>query len=217
MGTIVEIRAAEGGEHARRLVIEQLSIYVRFAARHGLELTVLENRPGIVVVRVSGDGAELLLRDEAGGHRWQEVSGNRVHTSTITVAVLDEPSETQFVLRPEQLEIRTCRGSGAGGQHRNVTDSAVQVTHRPTGLMVRCETERSQLQNRVSAIALLRARLWEAERERNRAARAADRKRQVGVGARGDKRRTIAVQRDEVVDHVTGRRWRLREYMRGEW
>lgn len=217
MGTIVEIRAAEGGEHAKRLVLDQVAIYAKRAARHGLELVVLEERPGIVVLRVNGEGASFVFSGESGGHRWQQVSRDRVHTSTITVACLDEPSETQFVLRPEHLDIRTCRGSGAGGQHRNVTDTAVQVTHKPTGLMVRCETERSQLQNRVSAIALLRARLWEAEREKNRAARAGDRKRQIGTGQRGDKVRTIAVQRDEVVDHVTGRRWRLRDYLNGSW
>lgn len=169
--------------------------------RGGLfDFTILEDRPGIIVARVTGDGAAWVFRDEAGNHRWQRASPTdkhgRVHTSSITVAVLDEPPETQFVLRSEDLEIGTCRGSGAGGQHRNVTDSAVQVTHRPSGLMVRCETERSQLQNRVSAIALLRARLWEAERERNQTARAADRKNQIGVGSRGAKRRTIAVQRD---------------------
>lgn len=196
---------------------DQLQLYAKRCAHHGLELTVLEERPGIVVLRVTGEGAGFLFATEAGGHRVQEVSKDRVHTSTITVACLDEPPETQFVLKPEHLDIRTCRGSGAGGQHRNVTDTAVQVTHKPSGLMVRCETERSQLQNRVSAIALLRARLWEAEREKNRAARAADRKGQCGSGMRGDKRRTIAVQRDEVVDHVTGRRWRLRDYLSGQW
>ena len=217
MGIIVEIRAAEGGEHSRRLVLDQVAIYAKLALRHGLELTVLDQHVGSVVMRVTGDGAAFVFGNESGGHRWQAISGNRVHTSTSTVATLAEPPDTQFVLKPEHLDIRTCRGSGAGGQHRNVTDSAVQVTHKPSGLMVRCETERSQLQNRVSAIALLRARLWEAEREKARAARAADRKTQVGVGARGDKRRTIAVQRDEVVDHVTGRRWRLREYLAGNW
>lgn len=217
MGTIVEIRAAEGGEHAKRLVLEQVSIYAKLAARHGLELVVLEERAGIVVMRVTGDGAGHVFSNEAGGHRFQETSKGRIHSSTITIACLDEPPETQFVLRPEHLDIRTCRGSGAGGQHRNVTDTAVQVTHKPSGLMVRCETERSQLQNRVSAIALLRARLWEAEREKNRAARAADRKEQVGSGMRGSKRRTIAVQRDEVVDHVSGKRWRLRDYLAGQW
>ncbi len=166
---------------------------------------------------MTGDLAAFVFRNEAGGHRWQAVSGNRVHTSTITVAVLEEPGDTVFVLRPEHLEFKTCRGSGAGGQHRNVTDSAVQATHRPSGLMVRCETERSQAQNKISAVALLRARLWEAERERNRAARAADRKGMVGGGARGDKRRTIAVQRGEVVDHVTKERWRLRDDESGNW
>lgn len=99
----------------------------------------------------------------------------------------------------------------------NKVESAVQVTHLPTGLQVRCGTERSQLQNKANALALLRARLLEAQREKQTAERAADRKAQVGVGARGDKRRTIRCQDDQVVDHVTGRRWKLKEYLRGEW
>lgn len=185
------------------------------------DVTILEQRSGIIVLRVTGDAAYRTFVDEAGGHRWQRVPENdkrgRVHTSTVTVAVLNEPTDVQFALRTEDLDITTCRGSGAGGQHRNVTDSAVQITHRPTGLQVRCETERSQVQNKASAMALLRARLWEAERERVAGARAQDRKQQVGSGMRGDKRRTVAVQRDEVVDHVTGRRWRLKDYLRGEW
>jgi len=174
------------------------------------------------VARATGENAELTFRDEAGGHRWQRIPSTekrgRVHTSTVTVAILGEPSVTQMQeLRSEDLYIRACRGSGAGGQNRNMTDSAVQVTHLPSGIQVRCETERSQKQNKASAIALLRARLWEAEHKKATDERAADRKRQVGIGARGDKRRTIAVQRDDVVDHITGRRWRLREYLRGEW
>lgn len=120
-------------------------------------------------------------------------------------------------MRSEDLQITTCRGSGAGGQHRNMTDSAVQVKHLPTGLMVRSESERSQGTNKASALALLRARLWQAERDRAAAGRAENRRRQVGSGMRGDKRRTIRCQDDQVVDHVTGRRWTLRAYLKGEW
>jgi peptide chain release factor 1 len=111
----------------------------------------------------------------------------------------------------------TCRGSGAGGQHRNKTETCVVLTHRPTGLTVRCESERSQHQNEETALALLRARLHAAEEERHTAARAGDRRRQVGSGMRGDKRRTIRCQEGTVVDHLTGRTWTLRAYQRGEW
>lgn len=141
----------------------------------------------------------------------------RVHTSTITVAVLPEPTDAQLRLRPGDLAWVTCRGSGAGGQHRNKTESAVVVTHRPSGLSVRCESERSQHQNRETALALLRARLHATEVERRSAARADDRRRQVGSGMRGDKRRTVRCQDGVVVDHPTGRTWTLRAYERGEW
>jgi peptide chain release factor 1 len=141
----------------------------------------------------------------------------RVHTSTVTVAVLAEPTEVQVRLDERDLEYQTCRSSGAGGQKVNKTDSAVQLTHKPTGLMVRVETERSQHQNRATALALLRARLWEAEQEKVNAARAHNRRIQLGSGMRGDKRRTIRVQDGQVNDHVTGQAWQLKAYLRGDW
>jgi peptide chain release factor 1 len=109
------------------------------------------------------------------------------------------------------------RGGGPGGQHRNVTESAVVITHRPTGVTVRCESERSRHQNQASALALLRARLFAAETQRRTAERAGERRRQVGSGMRGDKRRTVRCQDGVVVDHATGRTWTLRAYERGEW
>lgn len=185
------------------------------------DLEILEERPGFALLRVTGENAELVFRDEAGGHRVQRVPPNekrgRVHTSTITVACLPEPSEAQFHIRPQDVEMKTCRGSGAGGQHRNKVDSAVQLTHLPTGLQVRCETERSQHQNRAFAFALLRARLLEADQKKARDDRADARRQQVGSGMRGDKRRTIRYQDEQVVDHITGRRWKLKDYLRGEW
>lgn len=218
---IVEIRAAEGGDDAKLLVREQLAVYVKYAARRGLTTEVIEERSGFVLCRVFGNGAEEALKNEAGGMRWQRIPPNekrgRVHTSTVTVAVLPEPTDVQIRLDERDLDYRTCRASGAGGQKINKTDSAVQLTHKPTGLMVRVETERSQHQNRATALALLRARLWEAKRDRETAARANDRRTQVGSGMRGDKRRTIAVQRGTVVDHVTGRSWPVRDDLRGNW
>lgn len=132
------------------------------------------------------------------------------------MAVLPVPSRGSFEIDERDLDWRYCRGSGAGGQHRNKTDSAVQLTHIPTGVSVRCESERSQTQNKASAISLLRSRLAEAASERSRSARASERKRQVGQGARGDKVVTIAIQRDDVVHHGTGKRVSAKRYMRGE-
>lgn len=141
----------------------------------------------------------------------------RVHTSTVTVAVLPEPEAAQVVLREADLDFSTCRGSGAGGQHRNKTESAVVLKHLPTGLIVRCENERSQAQNKETARLVLRARLWQLEQERVSGARADDRKRQLGTGMRGDKRRTIRTQDGIVNDHVTGRQWQFKQYARGDW
>jgi peptide chain release factor 1 len=174
------------------------------------------------VLRVSGRRARETFDGEAGGHRWQRVPPNekrgRVHTSTVTVAVLEEPSELELPqLQIAELEISTCRASGSGGQHLQKTDSAVQIRHVPTGIVVRCETERSQSYNKETAMAVLRARLYEHQVERAHAERASDRRRQIGSGQRGDKRRTIAVQRDSVIDHASGRAWRYRDYERGKW
>lgn len=182
---------------------------------------VLEERPGLCVLRVNGKGAVELFSGEAGGHRWQAVSPTdkrgRMHTSTITIAVLPEATEVQVQLNEEELEWQTCRGSGAGGQHRNVTASAFQVKHVPTGIIVRAENERSQHLNKQFALETLRARLWERRQTQLDGDRAANRRRQVGSGMRGDKRRTIRTQDDSVVDHETGRTWRFRDYIRGNW
>ena len=174
------------------------------------------------MLRVAGNAARAVFADEAGGHRWQRVPPNekrgRVHTSTVTVAILEEPTAIQLPeIDPRELDVSTCRASGSGGQHLQKTDSAVQIRHLPTGLVVRCETERSQHYNRVTALALLRARLHERLIGEANAERATDRRRQIGSGQRGDKRRTVAVQRDLVVDHVTGRSWRYADYERGKW
>lgn len=161
-----------------------------------------------------------MFAAEAGGHRWQRVPPNekrgRVHSSTITIAALAEPREHELRIPPQDLEESFMRGSGAGGQHRNKTDSAVRLRHLPTGIEVRCEAERSQSRNRELAMSELRARVAAAARGSAAAERDVERRRQVGSGQRGDKRRTIRAQDDHVVDHVDGRTWRLRAYLRGE-
>lgn len=172
-------------------------------------------------MRVRGRGAAAIFAGEPGGHRWQRIPPNekrgRVHTSTITVAVLPEPREHELVIDERDVEVETMRGSGAGGQHRNVTDSAVRIRHLPTGVEVRCESERSQHENKATAWAVLRARILEHQRAAANGERADDRRRQVGSGMRGDKRRTIRTQDDQVTDHVDGRTWRYKKYARGDW
>lgn len=162
-----------------------------------------------------------MFKDESGGHQWQRVPpterSGRVQTSTVTVAVLSEPTEVQVRLDARDLDYRFCRGSGPGGQNRNKTETAVQLTHKPSGLMVRCETERSQDQNKRTALAILRAKLWESEAERVDAEQVGARKQQIGHGMRGGKRRTVRVKDGQVRDVVTGRRWELRAYLRGDW
>lgn len=182
---------------------------------------LVEESSGFALLRVSGEGASKTFEDEPGGHRWQRVPPTerrgRVHTSTITVAVLSEPTEQQVKIDEDDLTITFMRGSGAGGQHRNVTDSAVRIVHNPTGIVVRCENERSQTANKLTAMAVLRARLVEHAKNQANGERASDRRKQVGSGMRGDKRRTIRTQDDVVNDHVTGKQWRYKSYARGDW
>lgn len=170
---------------------------------------------------MTGAGAEKAFADEPGGHRWQRVPPTerhgRVHTSTITVAVLAEPNDRDLVIAECDLDWAYSRGSGAGGQNRHKTESAVDLTHLPTGIVVHCESERSQLQNRAIALVQLRARIFADRRAKEERERAAERRAQVGSGMRGDKRRTIRCQEGTVVDHPTGKTMRLREYLRGEW
>lgn len=179
----------------------------------------MEQRPGLSILSVSGAGASAAFANEPGGHRFQRIPPTerrgRVHTSTITVAVLPVPQAHELTIEPDDLEWRTCRSGGPGGQHCNKKDTAVQLTHLPSGLQVRCEAERSQRQNRQAALELLRARLLEGKRVRQTEARNLRRRDQLGTGQRGDKRRTVRLQDDTVVDHVTGKRIKARDYLRG--
>jgi len=181
---------------------------------------VLEDTLGFVLLQVSGEKAPLAFKNEAGGHRFQRVppteKRGRVHTSTITVAILGLPQESQVKLNDRDLEWKATRGSGPGGQHRNKTESAVQLKHLPSGIQVRVETERSQHMNLATAKAVLAARLQEASTSASQDARNGVRKGQVGTGMRGDKVRTIAIQRDQVVDHRLGTRTSVAKYLKGD-
>lgn len=182
---------------------------------------VIDERPGQIELRVRGKGARALFEHEAGGHRWQRTppteKRGRVHSSTITVAVLDEVAPHALVIPDRDLDWSACRASGSGGQHLQKTDSAVNLVHLPTGITVRCQSERSQHANREIALRILRARLVAKRDAETGAARGDLRRRQIGSGMRGDKRRTIRVQDDTVVDHETGRTWRFKDYVRGAW
>lgn len=181
---------------------------------------MVEERPGFILIRVTGRGAKEAFRREPGGHRFQRVppteKRGRVHTSTVTVAVMEEPSEHEVHIDPRDLEETFTRGSGKGGQHRNKTDTCVMLRHTPTGVSVRCDGGRSQTANRQTALGVLRARLRAAEEERATEGRNSRRRRQVGTGMRGDKVRTVALQRDSVTDHRTGATMKAKNYLRGQ-
>lgn len=218
---IVEVHAAEGGEDARDLVREQVMIYLRRCAKHELKMEILDDRESVVTLRVTGPRADELFKDEGGGHRWQRVPPNerrgRGHTSTITVAVLSERLGTGLIVKESDLEWKAVRGSGSGGQARNKTSNCVQLWHKPSGLMVRCESERSQDQNLASAKLIIMAKLALKFEQEIDEKMGGQRRAQLGSGMRGDKRRTVRVQDGQVNDHVTGRKWRYKDYVRGDW
>jgi len=182
-------------------------------------LSLIDSRPGIIIALVKGKNALKMFGREAGGHRFQRASPTdkrgRIHTSTITVAVLEEPKQADIKILEKDLEWKTCRGSGAGGQHRNTTDSAVQLKHIPTQISVRCEQERSQRLNKENALRLLRAKLYEIESDTLGKKRSRIRSSQVGSGMRGDKIKTYQIQRDKVTDHRTGKVTKFSDLLKG--
>jgi peptide chain release factor 1 len=179
---------------------------------------LLENNDGIIVIQFSGKGAKQLFGNEAGGHRWQRVppteKRGRVHTSTVTVAVLDPEERSTFELDDQDIDIKTSRGSGPGGQHRNKTDSCVTVTHKPTGVSVRIDMK-SQHQSKEIALKILTSKIEKSKINAERQSREKLRKEQVGSGMRSDKVITLYVHRDKVVHHVTGKETTYKRYSRG--
>lgn len=181
---------------------------------------IVDEWDGMIVLHITGNDAWSRFRAESGGHRWQRVPPNerkgKVHSSTVTVAVFPDAKISAFSIRESDCEITTCRGSGPGGQKRNKTESAVQVKHRRTGLIVRCDTERSQQQNKATALALLRSRLEARHHEANQSAERDSRRNQIGSGERSDKIRTVQMQNGQVVNHVTGKKVAIERYMKGD-
>ena len=210
---VLEIRAGVGGEEAALWANDLLRMYLKYAQRNNWDLDLMDvsyRGDGIreAIVIVKGDGV-ARLRLEAGVHRIQRVSvtekRGRVHTSAATVAALPLPGRGELTIEPRDLRFDYFRGSGAGGQHRNKTDSAVRVTHLPTGIAVVCQDERSQSVNRERALLVLSARLWEARQASTTARRDTERRQQIGLADRSEKRRTYDMPEDMVIDHRTGR------------
>jgi peptide chain release factor 1 len=184
-------------------------------------MEVLETASGFCLLEISGHNSFSIFANEAGGHRWQRVPPTerhgRVHTSTITVAVFGSTSDKPVQIKAQDIRICASRGSGPGGQHRNKTSTAIQITHLPTNTSVRCDTMRSQLQNKEKAMEILLIRLSTAAKTIASQTQNHERQTQVGSGMRGDKRRTIACQRGRVSDHVDQWECSLDKYLIGKW
>ena len=208
---IVEIRAGTGGDEAALFAADLYRMYSRFAEANGLKIEPLESSPSELgglkemIFKVSGEAVFRKLRYESGVHRVQRVPATeaqgRIHTSTATVAVLPEAEEVDLELKPDELRIEVCRAGGPGGQGVNTTDSAVQVMHIPTGMIVRCQDGRSQQKNKEKALQILRSRLLQNKQREEEERYAAHRKSQIGTGGRSEKGRTYNFPQNRVTDH----------------
>jgi peptide chain release factor 1 len=224
----LEIRAGAGGDEAAIFAGDLFRMYSYYAQAQRLEVETMSSSPGEhggykeIIARIAGTGVYSRLKFESGVHRVQRVPATeaqgRIHTSTCTVAVLPEAEEVDAVpLNPAELKVDTFRASGAGGQHVNKTDSAIRITHLPTGIVVECQDERSQHKNRSRAMSILRARLLEQERRKQREQKAAMRKSQVGTGDRSERIRTYNFPQGRVTDHrVNVTLYKLERVMEGD-
>lgn len=224
---IMEIRAGTGGEEAALFAAELLKMYRGYAARKGYTVSIIDSNETELggykelIFEVEGRGAYSRLKFESGVHRVQRVpvteSGGRIHTSAVTVAVLPQAESTDITIDPKDLRIDRYRASGAGGQHINRTDSAIRITHIPTGLVVQCQDERSQYKNKDKAMAVLQSRLWDMERTRQKDELDSERRSQVGSGDRSEKIRTYNFHQGRVTDHrVKLTLYRLEEVLAGD-
>ena len=209
--TIIEIRAGAGGSESALFAADLYRMYMRYADTQGWKVETMDASPSElggyreIIFNVTGTDVFKRLKYESGVHRVQRVPATeaqgRIHTSTATVAVLPEAEEVDIEIKNEDLEITACRASGPGGQGVNTTDSAVQITHKPTGMIVRCADQRSQLKNKARALTVLRSRLLERKIAEEEAKYAAQRKKQVGTGERNERIRTYNFPQNRVTDH----------------
>ena len=214
---ILEIRAGAGGDEAGLFASEVMQMYLRYADVQGWKAEIVDlsagNAGGIkdATITLSGQSVYSSMKYESGVHRVQRVpqteAQGRIHTSTITVAVMPEAEDVDVQVNPADIEMQVMRSTGAGGQSVNTTDSAVRLIHKPTGIVVKCQQEKSQTKNRAQALRMLRTKLYELEQERLRSERESMRKGQVGTGDRSEKIRTYNFPQDRLTDHRIGVTW----------
>lgn len=213
MKIYMELRGCTGGDEAMLFADDLLSIYLKYARKNSIKTELISANKTTIIMFEGKDMDIKSLLTESGIHRVQRVSKGKLHTSTVSVAILPISKDNVMKINSDDLKIDNYRGSGAGGQHRNTTDSAVRITHKPTGIVVCCENERSQHQNKAFALEMLQSKLQQARLEEQSKKLNKNRKTQVGTGNRSEARRTYNYVRGEVTDHITNAQCTMKDFM----